>query len=174
MKNSDIRCVSRSSRLDRAPPLWPRHARRHVRSSRRSTREPAMETPHPLPLAPASAKQSPPVSMPYTLSLRPPFSPMRAATPILASRGGFRAAVRRHACRDARRQRGLSAIGGTLIAYTSAAAHGCIGRAVEMAGLDPGRVNADIVADLHEAGRIAPLLTEFDGRVVIRAAIVNH
>ena len=44
----------------------------------------------------------------------------------------------------------------------------------EWAGLDPDRFSADIVADLHEAGRIAPLLTEFDGRVVIRAAIVNH
>ncbi len=35
-------------------------------------------------------------------------------------------------------------------------------------------LNAGIVADLHEAGRVAPSLTTIDGRVAIRAAIVNH
>lgn len=34
--------------------------------------------------------------------------------------------------------------------------------------------NAEIVADLHEAGRVAPSLTRIDGRTAIRAAIVNH
>jgi aromatic-L-amino-acid/L-tryptophan decarboxylase len=30
------------------------------------------------------------------------------------------------------------------------------------------------VADLHEAGRVAPSLTTVSGRTAIRAAIVNH
>ena len=36
------------------------------------------------------------------------------------------------------------------------------------------RVNARIVADLHEAGDVAPSTTVIDGRLAIRAAIVNH
>jgi aromatic-L-amino-acid decarboxylase len=36
------------------------------------------------------------------------------------------------------------------------------------------RMNAAIVADLHEAGRVAPSLTTVGGRTAIRAAIVNH
>jgi aromatic-L-amino-acid decarboxylase len=39
---------------------------------------------------------------------------------------------------------------------------------------DADRLNAEIVADLHEAGRVAPSLTTIGGRTVIRAAIVNH
>ncbi|THD79912.1 MAG: cytochrome D ubiquinol oxidase subunit I [Phenylobacterium sp.] len=35
-------------------------------------------------------------------------------------------------------------------------------------------LNAGIVADLQEAGRVAPSLTRLDGRTAIRAAIVNH
>jgi aromatic-L-amino-acid decarboxylase len=35
-------------------------------------------------------------------------------------------------------------------------------------------LNAAIVADLHEAGRVAPSLTTIGGRTAIRAAIVNH
>jgi len=41
-------------------------------------------------------------------------------------------------------------------------------------GTDPDRLNAEIVADLHEAGRVAPSLTTVSGRTAIRAAIVNH
>jgi glutamate/tyrosine decarboxylase-like PLP-dependent enzyme len=41
-------------------------------------------------------------------------------------------------------------------------------------GSDADRRNADIVADLHEAGRVAPSLTTVGGRTAIRAAIVNH
>ena len=41
-------------------------------------------------------------------------------------------------------------------------------------GADADRVNADIVADLHEAGRVAPSVTTIGGRTAIRAAIVNH
>lgn len=41
-------------------------------------------------------------------------------------------------------------------------------------GADPDRVNAEIVADLHEEGRVAPSLTTVGGRTAIRAAIVNH
>jgi glutamate/tyrosine decarboxylase-like PLP-dependent enzyme len=37
-----------------------------------------------------------------------------------------------------------------------------------------GGDNAAIVADLHEAGRVAPSTTTLAGRVAIRAAIVNH
>jgi aromatic-L-amino-acid decarboxylase len=39
---------------------------------------------------------------------------------------------------------------------------------------DANRLNAEIVADLHEAGRVAPSVTTIDGRIAIRAAIVNH
>jgi aromatic-L-amino-acid decarboxylase len=37
-----------------------------------------------------------------------------------------------------------------------------------------GARNAEIVADLQEAGQVAPSLTFLNGRTVIRAAIVNH
>ncbi len=39
---------------------------------------------------------------------------------------------------------------------------------------DADRLNAEIVADLHEQGRVAPSLTTIGGRTAIRAAIVNH
>jgi len=39
---------------------------------------------------------------------------------------------------------------------------------------DADRVNADIVASLHESGIAAPSATTIDGRLAIRAAIVNH
>jgi aromatic-L-amino-acid/L-tryptophan decarboxylase len=39
---------------------------------------------------------------------------------------------------------------------------------------DSHRVNARIVIDLHEAGNVAPSTTMIDGRLAIRAAIVNH
>jgi aromatic-L-amino-acid decarboxylase len=42
------------------------------------------------------------------------------------------------------------------------------------AGDDAYRVNARIVADLHEAGQVAPSTTLIDGNLAIRAAIVNH
>jgi tetratricopeptide (TPR) repeat protein len=42
------------------------------------------------------------------------------------------------------------------------------------AGDDAHRVNARIVADLHEAGEVVPSTTVIDGRLAIRAAIVNH
>ena len=42
------------------------------------------------------------------------------------------------------------------------------------AGDDAHGVNARIVADLHEAGDVAPSTTVIDGRLAIRAAIVNH
>jgi glutamate/tyrosine decarboxylase-like PLP-dependent enzyme/Tfp pilus assembly protein PilF len=42
------------------------------------------------------------------------------------------------------------------------------------AGDDTHAVNARIVADLHEAGDVAPSTTVIDGRLAIRAAIVNH
>ena len=35
-------------------------------------------------------------------------------------------------------------------------------------------VNAEIVVDLHEAGRVAPSTTTIDGKLAIRAAFVNH
>ena len=41
-------------------------------------------------------------------------------------------------------------------------------------GGDPDRLNAGMVADLQEAGRVAPSLTRIDGRAAMRAAIVNH
>ncbi|HYZ64804.1 MAG TPA: pyridoxal-dependent decarboxylase [Acetobacteraceae bacterium] len=41
-------------------------------------------------------------------------------------------------------------------------------------GAEADWLNAEIVADLHEAGRVAPSLTKLDGRTAIRAAIVNH
>ncbi len=40
--------------------------------------------------------------------------------------------------------------------------------------VEPDRVNAKIVADLQESGRVAPSTTVIDGRLAIRAAIVNH
>ena len=36
------------------------------------------------------------------------------------------------------------------------------------------RVNAEIVADLHESGIAAPSTTTIDGKLAIRAALVNH
>lgn len=42
------------------------------------------------------------------------------------------------------------------------------------AGGDLDRLNADIVADLQEAGIAAPSTTTIGGRLAIRAAIVNH
>jgi aromatic-L-amino-acid decarboxylase len=39
---------------------------------------------------------------------------------------------------------------------------------------DADRLNAEIVANLHESGRVAPSLTTIGGRIAIRAAIVNH
>jgi aromatic-L-amino-acid/L-tryptophan decarboxylase len=39
---------------------------------------------------------------------------------------------------------------------------------------DANAVNGEIVADLHEAGVAAPSTTMLDGRLAIRAAIVNH
>lgn len=39
---------------------------------------------------------------------------------------------------------------------------------------DSDRVNAEIVADLHERGRVAPSSTTIDGKLAIRAAFVNH
>jgi tetratricopeptide (TPR) repeat protein len=42
------------------------------------------------------------------------------------------------------------------------------------AGDQAHRVNARIVADLHEAGEVAPSTTVIDGKLAIRAAIVNH
>jgi tetratricopeptide (TPR) repeat protein len=42
------------------------------------------------------------------------------------------------------------------------------------AGDDSHHVNARIVAALHEAGEVAPSTTVIEGRLAIRAAIVNH
>jgi aromatic-L-amino-acid decarboxylase len=39
---------------------------------------------------------------------------------------------------------------------------------------DSDRVNADLVADLQESGTVAPSTTIINGRLAIRAAIVNH
>jgi aromatic-L-amino-acid/L-tryptophan decarboxylase len=39
---------------------------------------------------------------------------------------------------------------------------------------DADRINARIVTDLHEAGDVAPSTTIIDGKLAIRAAIVNH
>ena len=39
---------------------------------------------------------------------------------------------------------------------------------------NPDNVNAEIVADLHEAGIVAPSTTTIGGRLAIRAALVNH
>ena len=39
---------------------------------------------------------------------------------------------------------------------------------------DPDRVNGDIVVDIQESGIAAPSTTVLDGRLAIRAAIVNH
>jgi aromatic-L-amino-acid decarboxylase len=41
-------------------------------------------------------------------------------------------------------------------------------------GDDPDRLNARIVTELHESGIAAPSTTTIDGRLAIRAAIVNH
>jgi aromatic-L-amino-acid decarboxylase len=41
-------------------------------------------------------------------------------------------------------------------------------------GAEADALNARIVADLHESGIAAPSTTTIDGRVAIRAAIVNH
>ena len=41
-------------------------------------------------------------------------------------------------------------------------------------GSDANQLNADIVADLHESGIVAPSTTTIDGAIAIRAAIVNH
>ncbi len=41
-------------------------------------------------------------------------------------------------------------------------------------GEDADRLNAKIVADLHDSGIAAPSTTIIDGRLAIRAAIVNH
>jgi aromatic-L-amino-acid decarboxylase len=41
-------------------------------------------------------------------------------------------------------------------------------------GDDADRLNASVVADLHESGIVAPSTTTIDGRLAIRAAIVNH
>ena len=41
-------------------------------------------------------------------------------------------------------------------------------------GDDPDRLNAKIVADLHESGIAAPSTTTIGNRLAIRAAIVNH
>jgi glutamate/tyrosine decarboxylase-like PLP-dependent enzyme len=35
-------------------------------------------------------------------------------------------------------------------------------------------VNADIIADLHESGLVAPSATSINGQIAIRAAMVNH
>jgi glutamate/tyrosine decarboxylase-like PLP-dependent enzyme len=39
---------------------------------------------------------------------------------------------------------------------------------------NPDEVNRNIVADLQESGIAAPSTTTIDGRLAIRAAIVNH
>jgi len=39
---------------------------------------------------------------------------------------------------------------------------------------DMDRINAEIVADLHEQGRVAPSTTTIGGNLAIRAAFVNH
>ncbi|MBB5045286.1 aromatic-L-amino-acid decarboxylase [Rhodopseudomonas rhenobacensis] len=41
-------------------------------------------------------------------------------------------------------------------------------------GDDPNPLNAEIVADLHESGIVAPSTTTIHGALAIRAAIVNH
>ena len=41
-------------------------------------------------------------------------------------------------------------------------------------GPDVDRLNAEIVADLHERGRVAPSTTMIDGKLAIRAAFINH
>ncbi|MCX7142813.1 MAG: aspartate aminotransferase family protein [Proteobacteria bacterium] len=47
-------------------------------------------------------------------------------------------------------------------------------RAAGVAGVTADRINADIVADLHESGICAPSTTSVKGKLAIRAAIVNH
>jgi aromatic-L-amino-acid decarboxylase len=41
-------------------------------------------------------------------------------------------------------------------------------------GTDADRLNADVVADIHESGIAAPSTTTISGNLAIRAAIVNH
>jgi len=41
-------------------------------------------------------------------------------------------------------------------------------------GQDSDRLNAEIVADLHESGIAAPSTTTIEGRLAIRAAVINH
>lgn len=41
-------------------------------------------------------------------------------------------------------------------------------------GADPDALNAELVAELHCQGEVAPSLTRLGGQIVIRAAIVNH
>lgn len=41
-------------------------------------------------------------------------------------------------------------------------------------GIDADALNAEIVADIHESGLAAPSSTTIDGKLAIRAAIVNH
>ncbi len=41
-------------------------------------------------------------------------------------------------------------------------------------GPDPDRLNADIVAELQERGIVAPSTTTVDGKLAIRACLVNH
>ena len=48
------------------------------------------------------------------------------------------------------------------------------GHAAGWSGVDLDRLNADIVADLQEAGIVAPSTTTVGGKLAIRAAIVNH
>ena len=41
-------------------------------------------------------------------------------------------------------------------------------------GAEPDKLNADIVAELHERGIVAPSTTTIDGRLAIRACLINH
>ena len=41
-------------------------------------------------------------------------------------------------------------------------------------GMDLDRLNAEIIADIQEAGISVPSVTTIDGRLAIRAAVVNH
>jgi glutamate/tyrosine decarboxylase-like PLP-dependent enzyme len=40
--------------------------------------------------------------------------------------------------------------------------------------MDLDRLNAEIIADIQEAGISVPSVTTIDGRLAIRAAVVNH
>lgn len=46
--------------------------------------------------------------------------------------------------------------------------------APSMTAAQQDQLNADLVTDLHESGIAVPSLTTLDGRLVLRAAIVNH